>query len=245
VHKVFYNLFAGFCMGLAEITPGISGATIAGIFNVYKDFLASLSSFNPQLLKKGFRQFIANLNLSFIAPLLVGMSVAIVLAANVINYLIVGFLYELKVFLSLLMVFAVVKNLFFDHEFKKIKNFFLSFLTGVLVASFVAFTLVTLDFSNSFLLIVAGFLGFSAFILPGISGSLVFLMLGTYQLIISAIVALDILALLPVLLGMLLSFLLLPKAIVERFEENSERTIMFFSGLIFGSIPAVWLHLHA
>jgi len=39
--------------------------------------------------------------------------------------------------------------------------------------------------------------------------------------------------------------LLLPKAIVERFEENSERTIMFFSGLIFGSIPAVWLHLHA
>jgi putative membrane protein len=217
VYKVFYNLLAGFCMGLAEITPGISGATIAGIFNVYKDFLASLSSFNPQLLKKGFRQFIANLNLSFMAPLLIGMSVAIVLAANVINYLIVGFLYELKVFLSLLMVFAVVKNLFFDHEFKKIKNFFLSFLAGVLVASF---------------------------ILPGISGSLVFLMLGAYQLIISAIVALDVLALLPVLLGMLFSFLLLPKAIVERFEENSERTIMFFSGLIFGSIPAVWLHLH-
>ena len=97
MYKVFYNLLAGFCMGLAEITPGISGATIAGIFNVYKDFLASLSSFNPQLLKKGFRQFIANLNLSFMAPLLIGMSVAIVLAANVINYLIVGFLYELKV----------------------------------------------------------------------------------------------------------------------------------------------------
>ena len=89
MYKVFYNLLAGFCMGLAEITPGISGATIAGIFNVYKGFLASLSSFNPQLLKKGFRQFIANLNLSFMAPLLIGMSVAIVLAANVINYLIV------------------------------------------------------------------------------------------------------------------------------------------------------------
>ena len=245
MYKVFYNLLAGFCMGLAEITPGISGATIAGIFNVYKDFLASLSSFNPQFLNKGLRQLIANLNLSFMAPLLIGMSAAIFVAANIINYLIVSFLFELKIFLSLLMVFAVVKNLFFYHEYKQIKKFFISFFIGVLFSSLVAFTLVTLNFSNSFLLIFAGFLGFSAFILPGISGSLVFLMLGSYQLIISAIVALDIIALLPVLLGMLLSFLLLPKVIVDRFEENSERTIMFFSGLIFGSIPAVWLHLHA
>ena len=26
-------------MGLAEITPGISGATVAGLFNVYNEFV--------------------------------------------------------------------------------------------------------------------------------------------------------------------------------------------------------------
>ena len=33
-------------MGIAEITPGISGATIAGLFNVYKDFVKFLNVFN-------------------------------------------------------------------------------------------------------------------------------------------------------------------------------------------------------
>ena len=32
-------------MGIAEITPGISGATIAGLFNVYKDFVNFLNVF--------------------------------------------------------------------------------------------------------------------------------------------------------------------------------------------------------
>ena len=35
-----YRFSAGFCMGIAEITPG-TGATIAGIFNVYEPLLSS------------------------------------------------------------------------------------------------------------------------------------------------------------------------------------------------------------
>ena len=42
--NVLYKFVAGFFMGVAEITPGISGATIAGLFNVYKDFLSSLTA---------------------------------------------------------------------------------------------------------------------------------------------------------------------------------------------------------
>ena len=45
-----YRFSAGFCMGIAEITPGISGATIAGIFNVYEPFIKVLSFFNPKKL---------------------------------------------------------------------------------------------------------------------------------------------------------------------------------------------------
>ena len=39
-------------MGIAEITPGISGATIAGLFNVYKDFVNFLNVFNVKLFWK-------------------------------------------------------------------------------------------------------------------------------------------------------------------------------------------------
>ena len=101
-----------------------------------------------------------------------------------------------------------------------------------------------MNFNNSILLIIAGFLAFSAFILPGISGSLVLLLLGSYQFVISAIKMLDVIALLPFILGMTISLLFLPAEIMKSFKANEIRTKVFFSGLILGSIPAVWLHLH-
>ena len=55
--KFSYKFFAGFCMGIAEITPGISGATIAGLFNVYKDFVNFLNVFNPLKIKPNLSYF--------------------------------------------------------------------------------------------------------------------------------------------------------------------------------------------
>jgi len=80
--------------------------------------------------------------------------------------------------------------------------------------------------------------------LPGISGSLVLLLLGSYQFVISAIKMLDVITLSPFILGMIISFLFLPAEIMKSFKANEIRTKVFFSGLILGSIPAVWLHLH-
>ena len=139
---------------------------------------------------------------------------------------------------------AVIKNCAFDHEVKEAGKYLMSFVFGVLIALSIALTLIEVNFNNSILLIIAGFLAFSAFILPGISGSLVLLLLGSYQFVISAIKMLDVIALLPFILGMAISFLFLPAEIMKSFKANEIRTKVFFSGLILGSIPAVWLHLH-
>ena len=55
--KFSHKFFAGVCMGIAEITPGISGATIAGLFNVYKDFVTFLNVFNPFKIKPNLKYF--------------------------------------------------------------------------------------------------------------------------------------------------------------------------------------------
>jgi len=41
-----------------------------------------------------------------------------------------------------------------------------------------------------------------------------------------------------------LSFLFIPKQIIDRFQQNEIQLKVFFSGLIMGSVPAVWLHLN-
>ena len=239
-----YRFCAGLCMGIAEITPGISGATIAGIFNVYEPFIKVLSFFNPKKLITDFNNFLKNINLPLIVPLMLGMIISIYFSAYFVDYLIKHQLYFFKIFLSLVMLFAVIKNCTLDQSFSDSAKYFLSFILGIIIALLIASSLIEFNFNNNFLLIFVGILAFTAFILPGISGSLVLLILGVYQEIISGVKNLDILALLPFIVGMLLAFFIVPTQIVERFEKNEHQVKVFFSGLIFGSIPAVWLHLN-
>ena len=230
-------------MGIAEITPGISGATIAGLFNVYKDFVTFLNVFNPFKIKPNLKYFLKEINFNFIIPLLFGMAISIYLSAFAVDYLRKNYLYELKIFLSAVMLIAVIKNCGFDQSFKDSLKYLFDFILGLLIAIVIALSLVELDFNNSFLLVLAGLFAFAAFLLPGISGSLVLVILGVYGNVTTAIKDIDLIFLAPFIVGMVISFLALPAQIIKRINDNEIKTKVFFSGLILGSIPAVWLHL--
>ena len=230
-------------MGIAEITPGISGATIAGLFNVYKDFVNFLNVFNPFKIKPNLGYFYKEINFNFIIPLLLGMAISIYLSAFVIDYFRKSYLYELKIFLSAVMFIAVVKNCGLDQSLNDSLKYILDFFLGLLIAIVIALSLVELDFNNSFLLVLAGLLAFTAFLLPGISGSLVLIILGVYGNITTAIKDIDVIFLTPFIIGMAISFLIIPAQIIKRINDNEVKTKVFFSGLILGSIPAVWLYL--
>ena len=230
-------------MGIAEITPGISGATIAGLFNVYKDFVNFLNVFNPFKIKPNLSYFYKEINFSFIIPLLLGMAISIYLSAFAIDYFRKSYLYELKIFLSAVMFIAVIKNCGLDQSLNDSFKYILDFILGLLIAIVIALSLVELDFNNSFLLVLAGLLAFTAFLLPGISGSLVLIILGVYGNITTAIKDIDVIFLMPFIIGMAISFLVIPAQIIKRINNNEVKTKVFFSGLILGSIPAVWLHL--
>ena len=241
--KVSHKFLAGFCMGIAEITPGISGATIAGLFNVYKEFVTFLHVFSPIKLKPNLKYFSDEINFSFIIPLLLGMAISIYLSAFAIDYFRKSYLYELKIFLSAVMFIAVIKNCGLDQSLDESFKYILDFILGLLIAIVIALSLVELDFNNSFLLVLAGLLAFTAFLLPGISGSLVLIILGVYGNITTAIKDIDVIFLMPFVIGMAISFLIIPAQIIKRINDNEIKTKVFFSGLILGSIPAVWLHL--
>ena len=179
----------------------------------------------------------------FLGPLLIGMALAIYSSAFFITYLIENNLTLFKIFLSIVMLFAVIKNCFFDQELSESISYLKSFCVGALIAVAIAISVFNFNFNFALLIILAGFLAFSAFILPGISGSLVLVLLGVYDEIILQIKKLDLVSLAPFLFGMLIAFLIVPKVIDKNFDLNQMKTRVFFSGLIFGSLPAVWLHL--
>ena len=80
---------AGIFIGISELLPGISGATVALMFGVYERILIFLSKL------KGF---------DLIIPLLLGMFLSFFLFSSVINYLYENFTHIFNIFIAILTV---------------------------------------------------------------------------------------------------------------------------------------------
>ena len=91
--------------------------------------------------------------------------------------------------------------------------------------------LILTNLSFIFLLAV-GFIAFSFFLMPGISGSAVLLSIGAYELIIGSIAALNMTILIPFALGCLISLLTMPKIVHHLLDRFNTNIMTFFSGLI-------------
>ena len=153
--KYFHRFIAGFFMGVSEITPGISGAIIAGLFNFYIGFISFLNSVTPIKLNSGIKLFFKAIDLNFIAPLFIGLSISIYLSAFAIDYLMSTYLFFFKLFLSFVMVIAVINNCFFDHSFKESFSHLLPFIIVIFIALIIALSIIQLDFNNFVLLLIS------------------------------------------------------------------------------------------
>ena len=91
---------------------------------------------------------------------------------------------------------------------------------------------------------LSGILAFSFFLIPGISGSAMLVVLGVYGPIIQAVATLDFNLLIPFAFGCLISLLLLPKALLSIYSSYELNLIHIFSGLILSSgIFLLWSNL--
>ena len=60
---------AGFCMGLAELIPGVSGSTIAVVFKIYKNLMSILSELKWSNVSLNISQLSQNFQLKLFFPI--------------------------------------------------------------------------------------------------------------------------------------------------------------------------------
>lgn len=185
-------------MGSADIIPGVSGGTIALITGIYErlvyairsiDFMFVFYFFKGFYNKKYFtraRENFLKIDFSLLIPLVLGIIVAFLSLAHLIDFLIVNYkTYTYSFFLGLIFASA-----FFVYYSVK-KNITLRSLFYVFLGFVIAFLLVGLEQINtthSFLIIfIAGFISFCAMILPGVSGAFILLVLGQYGFMINVL----------------------------------------------------------
>ena len=224
---------AGFFVGLAEILPGISGSSVAIAFNVYQKFILFLSNLKVSNLSLKYKELNKVFFLDLIIPFLFSMALTVILLSNLIMFLFSEYTYYFMVFLGLLMcliAFVLIKRIK-DHLDNKLKLFFY-FILGAVFGFLLNQINLILTNPNFIILLAVGFIAFTFFLMPGISGSAVLLSIGAYELIIGSIATLNITTLIPFALGCLISLFTMPKIVNYLLDRFNTNIMTFFSGLI-------------
>ncbi len=236
-------LLQGIAIGAANAVPGVSGGTMALIFGIYEELIASIKTLGDKQLWQAlwqlrFNEAVRYLNWPFLLPLTCGALAAIVLLAQVLEYFL-----EQQASLVWSFFFGLIAASVFSVG-ARVQKWHLSTLITVLLGAVITFSLVGVALTqtpeNIIFLFIAGALAACAFVLPGISGALILVLLGKYEFIINAVTQKDILSLLILTLGGLIGLISFAKFLSWLFKNYHEFTIALLTGFILGSLRKVW-----
>lgn len=232
----------GIAMGAADVVPGVSGGTIAFITGIYDELIDSINSVNLKsiqlLFKEGFASFWKAVNGTFIVFLLSGIFVSILSLAKLITYLMEKMPIPLWSFFfgliisSAWLVSSEIKN--------KTWMTYLFFVIGLVFAFWLSNIQVFGHANGLFYLFISGAIAICAMILPGISGSFILVILGSYHIVLDAVKSFQIKEVAVFAIGCLigiLSFSRLLKFVLSRFRDI---TIAMLIGFMIGSLSKVW-----
>ena len=229
-------VIAGFFVGLAELLPGISGSTIAIAFKVYEKFILFLSNLKISNFSFNFKKLNQVFFLDVIIPFFIAMAISVIFTSKFILFLYSEYTNGFLIFLSFLMCsisFLIAFRL--KNEFKLNMNWIIYFLAGAIFAAMLN-TISLVSNNPSFIVFVLiGFIAFSFFLLPGISGSAILLSIGVYEIIIGSIANMQLEILMPFAIGCLISLFLMPKIINHLLSKYKLNIMIFFAALIFVS----------
>ena len=246
IFEYFKIFMKGVFMGIADAIPGVSGGTIALLLGIYEELITTISNIKISLFKiltkDGLSVFWKKGNLGFLFPLLIGIIASLIVFVNITHYFLDTFpLLVWSFFTGLIIATSYV-------IFKKIENFELKEFTFVIIASIslILFTkissnegLSSTDYSIVYIFVCA-LLASSAMILPGISGSLVLVILGVYEYLIESLINYNFYIISIFVIGAIIGLLLLSKILNKLFLRHKDSTFSIMLGLVIGSVINIW-----
>ncbi|TFB21717.1 DUF368 domain-containing protein [Filobacillus milosensis] len=235
------NLYRGLIMGSSDVVPGVSGGTMAVLLGIYERFIEALNGILSKEWKK---------HIGFLLPLAIGIVIAMVSLAEVINWAFENYPNQ-TLFLFLGLIAGVIPFLAHKSNYKetfKGTHYFLLILAAILVGSMALFgdgpaetePITSFSTDTYIKLFFSGWLASSAMILPGISGSFLLLLVGMYSTFTHALGNFIFEALIPLGLGIVLGLLIMSKILRYLFDRYYYQTYALVIGLVVGSLAVVY-----
>jgi len=234
----------GLGMGTANVIPGVSGGTIALITGIFEKLIYSIKSFDTRaaklLLGREFKAFAEHTNLYFLIAVFVGVAIAILALARILDPLFDDYpVYVWSFFFGLILasVYFVGKTIG-----RWTAAVIVSFVIGgacALVVSLVSD--VAGENDAPWYVFICGIVAMCSMIFPGLSGSYILLLMGNYELVvIDAVNDLNMGILIPMVLGAVFGILAFARLLSWVFKRYRDQTIALLTGFIFGSLSILW-----
>ncbi len=236
----------GFLMGSADVVPGVSGGTIALVTGIYERLIASIragSSALGSLIKGDFAGMNRNLReveWIFLLLLLSGIFTAVLSLAHFIevqleeNPIILAAAFFGLVVGSIAMATRMIREPLMSH-------LWVSLAVGA--ALFVSLGLgsrVVMESPGLFVFFVSAALAICAMILPGISGSLILVLIGMYDSVLSAVNDRDFAAVGIFILGAVLGLAFFSQILHVALRRWHDMVLAAMIGLMAGSLRILW-----
>lgn len=189
--KMIKNFLCGMGVGIANIIPGVSGGTILVILGIFDKLMEAVSTIfsTKSTFKEKINKFI------FVLQVLIGVAVGLVCFAKVLEYLFVHFELQTIALFAGFILFSI--PMLKKQEMNGEKINYLFFIIGILVIALLAYfspgeegniveleELLSKELNITYILVLIalGAISGVTMIFPGISGSMVLLVLGWYHL---------------------------------------------------------------
>jgi len=260
----------GLCMGSADGVPGVSGGTIALIAGVYERLIAAITAVTPGRIIRFVRALVPvdggvdvrsafsellEIDIWFLLALVGGVATAVVIVTRIVTIasketpeLLFGFFFGLIAASAL----VLLRSLTVDSPVQIGTG-----VVGFLLAFYVSGVSNTAaDGGGLVFVFIAGMIGVSAMILPGISGSLLLIILGQYDRMstaltefVDALIALatggpaeDVtttaVPVVTFILGGLVGLFTIARVVRRALDYNRRATLAFLVALVVGALRA-------
>ena len=225
------DIFKGILIGAGAILPGISSGVLCVTLGLYEKIINSLLTFFSDTKK----------NIKFLFPILLGIIIGIVLFGNVLKSLYFNFPTYSKIFFCILILSSIPsiikKSNIQEIHFKHILSFLLALSFSIYLVFLENYGYTNYSSNVEFVhLFIAGIFMSAGVVIPGISSTIILMILGLYDTYLVAISSLNYHILIPLGCGIGLGGFCLLIVIKFLFKKYSQLTYSAIIGFVIGSL---------
>ena len=229
----FINILKGIFIGAGAIVPGVSSGVLCVIFGIYEKLLDAVLNFFKDIKQ----------NIKFLFPIALGVGIGVLLFSNILNYLLYEFPIQTKsIFIGLIIgtIPSLIKEVNEKETFKPQNVIYLLIALAIGIITVVLenrmHITTNLDNISIMYLVMCGVIMSVGIVVPGVSSTIILMLLGVYSVYLQSVANLYLPVLIPLGIGLILGSIIVMKLTKKLLEKYYAQTFYSIIGFTIGSI---------